>query len=90
MREHEIRRRDTEGGRRSFRLTAQALFGLLVMGFGLLLTADNLDVVEAERVLIYWPLGVVAVGLVKFAQAAGTSAELIGGPPEAAGSCPAA
>lgn len=79
MKEHEIRRRGTEEVRRGFKLTAQALFGLLVVAFGLLLTADNLDLLDARRVLIYWPLGVVAVGLVKFVQATGTSGRVAGG-----------
>jgi hypothetical protein len=79
MKEHEIRRRSGEEVRRGFKLTAQALFGLLVMAFGLLLTADNLGWLDARRVLIYWPLGIVAVGLVKVVQASGTSGRLAGG-----------
>ncbi len=79
MREHEIRRRPEEDVRRGFRLTAQALFGLLVVAFGLLLTADNLGWLEAWRVLIYWPLGLVAVGLLKLVQANGTSGRVGGG-----------
>ena len=62
-----------------FRLTPQALFGLLVLGFGLLLTADNLRYLDADEILRYWPFGLVAVGLLKFVQASGTSGRVAGG-----------
>lgn len=65
--------------RRAFRFTPQALFGLLVIAFGLLLTADNLRWVDADEILRWWPLGLVAVGLLKLVQANGASGRLAGG-----------
>jgi predicted membrane protein len=62
-----------------FRLTPQALFGLLVIAFGLLLTGDNLGYFEADQVLRYWPLGLVAVGLLKLLQSTGASGRMAGG-----------
>jgi hypothetical protein len=61
------------------RLTPQALFGLLVVGFGLALTGENLDLFYADDLLRYAPLGLVAVGLLKVAQSTGTSGRLAGG-----------
>jgi len=60
-------------------LTPQALFGLLVIGFGIVLTGDNLDLFDADDVLRYAPLGLVAVGLLKVVQSNGTSGRLAGG-----------
>lgn len=44
------------------RLTGQVLVGLLVVVFGLLLTADNLGWIDARAVLRYWPLVLIALG----------------------------
>ncbi len=71
-------RRGTPDDRPSFRLTPQFLLGLLVIGFGLLLTGDNLRWWEADLLLSYWPLGVVAVGATKLLQARGGSGRLVG------------
>lgn len=60
------------------RFTPQAVLGLLIIGFGLLLTADNLHLIDADRVLQYWPLAFVALGLAKFAQSSATSGRLVG------------
>jgi len=65
--------------RSGFRLTPQALLGLLVIAFGLLLTGDNLGWFLADDVLRFWPLGLVAVGLLKAAQASGGSGRIAGG-----------
>ncbi len=69
----------SEERRTWFPLTSQALFGLLVVLFGLLLTADNLGYLEARQWLVYWPFGLVAVGLVKVVQASTLSERLAGG-----------
>jgi predicted membrane protein len=50
------------------RFTPQVLFGLLVIVAGVLFTLDNLDVIDAEPYLRYWPAGLVALGLLKLAQ----------------------
>ena len=51
------------------RLTPQLLLGLFVAAAGVLLTLDNLGIVEADRYLRFWPIGLVALGLFKLSQA---------------------
>jgi predicted membrane protein len=62
-----------------FRVTPQFILGLLVVLFGLSLTADNLQLIEADRLWRYWPLLIVAAGLAKFLQAETPSAHVFGG-----------
>ena len=64
--------------RSGFRLTPQALLGLLVIAYGLVLTGDNLDLFLAHDVLRFWPLGLVAIGCLKAAQASGASGRIAG------------
>jgi predicted membrane protein len=52
----------------SGRLTPQLLFGLLVTIVGVLFTLDNLGIADAGRYARYWPVGLIAVGLVKLWQ----------------------
>jgi predicted membrane protein len=61
-----------------FRITPQAVLGLLLLIVGVLLTLDNLDVLESERILRFWPLGIVAAGLVKIAQSTDASGRTFG------------
>jgi hypothetical protein len=60
-------------------VTPQVILGLLIIGFGLLLTADNLDYVEAGNVLRFWPLALAAFGLAKIFQSDTSSGRIIGG-----------
>jgi predicted membrane protein len=60
------------------RITPQAVLGLLILVIGVLLTLDNLDVLESDRVLRFWPLGIVAAGLLKMAQSADTPGRTFG------------
>ena len=46
-------------------LSVQALFGLLVLLFGVALLLDNLDVMQAGEILRYWPALLILFGLVK-------------------------
>ena len=62
-----------------FRLTPQAVLGVLIVGLGLLLTADNFNLVEADQVLRFWPLVFVAVGLTKLVQSDTTAGQVFGG-----------
>jgi hypothetical protein len=41
------------------------LMGLLIIAVGVLFTLDNLGVAHAARYLRYWPVGLMAIGLVK-------------------------
>ena len=50
------------------RPTPQLLLGLFVAAAGVLLTLDNLGIVEADRYLRFWPIGLVALGLFKLSQ----------------------
>lgn len=50
-------------------LTPQLVLGLLIVVVGVLFTLDNMGVVYAEDYLRYWPLGLIAIGLVKLWQA---------------------
>jgi predicted membrane protein len=61
------------------RFTPQAVLGLLIVTLGLLLTLDNLDVLNADRVLQFWPLILVAVGVTKLLQSDTTSGRAFGG-----------
>ena len=61
------------------RLTPQAVLGALIVVFGLLLTADNFNLIDADQVLRFWPLVFVAVGLTKLVQSDTTSGQVFGG-----------
>jgi predicted membrane protein len=62
-----------------FRITPQAVFGLVIIVAGLLMTADNLQWFDASRVLRFWPIGVIVAGALKFAQSPSSSGRLFGG-----------
>jgi predicted membrane protein len=49
--------------------TPQIVVGLIVVLWGLTLTADNLGWVDARHVLAYWPVGLLALGTVMLARA---------------------
>jgi len=52
------------------RVTVQALLGVLIIAVGVLFTLDNLDIIDARDYLQYWPVGLVAIGLLKLYHAA--------------------
>jgi predicted membrane protein len=61
------------------RITPQAVFGLLILCAGVLLTLDNLNWVETDRILRFWPIGIIIAGAVKTLQSAETSGKVFGG-----------
>jgi predicted membrane protein len=61
-----------------FRVTPQLIFGLLVICVGVLFTLDNLGIANAVSYLQYWPLGIVAIGLVKLSQSKEGGGQLAG------------
>ena len=63
----------------SFRVTPQIILGLLIVAFGVILTLDNLDYVEADRIFRYWPLLLVAFGLARILGNNCTSGRVSGG-----------
>lgn len=70
-------------GRSAFRATPQIVLGLVVVAFGLVLTAGNFGWVEADRVIDlarhYWPLALVLLGLGKILQSDSSSGRITGG-----------
>ncbi|GMV22273.1 MAG: membrane protein [Acidimicrobiia bacterium] len=60
------------------RFSPQAVLGLCIVAFGLLLTADNMGLVEADAVLRYWPLAIVAIGVAKLVQSEIGAGRLVG------------
>jgi cell wall-active antibiotic response 4TMS protein YvqF len=54
---------------RSSALTPQLLVGLMAIGIGVLFTLDNLGVARWDQYLFrFWPVGLIAIGLVKLWQ----------------------
>jgi predicted membrane protein len=47
------------------RLTPQLLVGVIVIAVGVLMTLDNLALIDAEHYLRFWPVGLIAIGLLK-------------------------
>ncbi len=68
----------TAQARDTFRFTPQVILGLCIIVFGVSLTFDNLGWVDASRILRFWPLAIVAVGLTKIVQSATTSGRVLG------------
>ncbi len=58
-------RRIVIGGRIAPGLTGRMVLGLIIIALGALWTLDNLDIVESEPILRWWPIVLVAVGLAK-------------------------
>jgi hypothetical protein len=52
-----------------FRATPQLLLGAMVIVVGVLMTLDNLEILDAERYVRFWPAGLVAIGLLKLVEA---------------------
>jgi predicted membrane protein len=50
------------------RVTPQLLLGLFVVAIGILFTLQNMGLLDAEDYLKYWPVVLVAIGLVKLWQ----------------------
>jgi predicted membrane protein len=62
-----------------FRLTPQMILGLMIIIFGLALTADNVGWLDANDILRFWPLAIVAIGLGKLLQSDSRSGQIFGG-----------
>lgn len=56
------------GNRHDQRIAPQLIFGLIVIVVGVLFTLDNLGIVQAERYVRYWPVALIAIGVVKIWQ----------------------
>jgi hypothetical protein len=53
---------------RSFRITPRLVFGLGILVVGLLWTLDNLNVMESESILRWWPIILVVVGALRLTE----------------------
>ncbi len=60
------------------RLTPQLVLGLLVIVVGVIFSLENLGYIYADEFLRFWPLGLIVLGAVKFAQAEGTPGRIAG------------
>ena len=47
------------------RITSQVLIGLMAIAVGVIFTFDNLEIIDARDYLQYWPVALVAGGLLK-------------------------
>lgn len=61
-------RADDEG---SSPMAGQLIIGLFVIGLGIIFTLDNLQIVDGRRFLRYWPVALMALGVVKITSADG-------------------
>jgi predicted membrane protein len=50
---------------RRSRLTGRVVLGLVVMWLGLLWMLDNLDILDSEPILRFWPMFLIVIGLAK-------------------------
>jgi len=63
---------------RGLALSPRVIVGLLIVGFGLALMLDNLNVMEAGDLLRYWPFGLIAIGIAKVLQDQDRSSKISG------------
>jgi predicted membrane protein len=68
-----------EPGARHVRLTPQAILGICVILYGLLLTAANLGLLDIRRVLAYWPLILIVLGSTVYRRAPDRGGRISGG-----------
>ena len=61
-------RTDDEG---SSPMAGQLIIGLFIIGLGIIFTLDNLQIVDGRQFLRYWPVALMALGLVKIASGDG-------------------
>jgi predicted membrane protein len=64
--------------RAGFRITGQLVLGISIAIVGALFTLDNLRILRAREFLQFWPLALIAIGLVHLGQAR-TGAGRVGG-----------
>lgn len=69
----------TNESRATFRLTPQIILGLAIIAFGAALTADNLGYADASKILEWWPVGIILVGVTKIFQGSSGSGRVLGG-----------
>ncbi|HEX7678796.1 MAG TPA: DUF5668 domain-containing protein [Thermoanaerobaculia bacterium] len=50
----------------SVKISVKLIVGLFFTLLGVVLTLDNLDLADADRILPYWPVVLIAIGILKF------------------------
>ncbi|HET9368755.1 MAG TPA: DUF5668 domain-containing protein [Vicinamibacterales bacterium] len=60
------------------RITPQVIIGLLLIGAGLAITADNLGWIEADRLWRFWPVLFIVIGALKVVQTDNRSGQVFG------------
>ena len=65
--------------RSGFQLTGQLVIGVAIAVVGVLFTLDNLHILRARDYLQFWPLVLIAIGLVHVAQAKSAAGTVGGG-----------
>jgi hypothetical protein len=68
---------NAEPMRQGTRVTPRLIIGLGVLAIGVLWTLDNLDVLEAERILEWWPAILIAAGAARLLDAAGRASGVV-------------
>jgi hypothetical protein len=64
--------------RPGFPITPRVIVGLLIVGFGIALLLDELNVIEAGQLIRYWPVALAAVGAAKLLQDPDRSGRTVG------------
>ena len=64
---------------RGVALTSQLILGMAVILVGVLFTLDNLDILDARRYLPFWPIVILAIGVVNLTSARETPQRVFGG-----------
>ncbi len=65
-------------GRAAGRINARLVFGLVIIVIGVLFTLENFELLDASNYLRFWPLVLVAFGLVQALQPSSRSARAVG------------
>lgn len=65
--------------RAGFRITGQLILGVAIAVVGTLFTLDNLHVLRAREFLQFWPVALIAIGLVHVSQARSGAGRVGGG-----------
>jgi predicted membrane protein len=68
----------TSGNRPAGRITAQAVVGIGIVTWGLLLTAANVGWLDIRQIWRYWPLIIVAAGVARFFNCTTASGRVMG------------
>ena len=63
----------------SYHWRKQLMWGLLVIGMGLLFLLDNMNIWNFGRALSFWPVAFIVVGVIKLCGTNGSDGVILGG-----------